>query len=368
MSDSASQLAPTDVSEAADAFQAALDAETPSRSRKDPAERRPSKTEIEDLFPNKQMDRREAEGGANEPPPRPVSDDPEADEDEDASAEEYDDEEAPDEGPPEEEYDDEESPSEIDPNQIVRVMVDGQPMEVSVDEMAKGYIRQETFHRRMSELDQGIRAYHQARAQHEQDLALYATQAQELEEYVQAFLPKEPDWRALFEADAKNGTNHASQLRFEWEQMVGKISGLHQNRVYAQQVLQQRERERISDFVQANRLKLSQDRPEWRNEKVWRRDSDSMRRTALNAGFSPQEIATLYDARMVTVLDKAAKWDRMNAAKPKPVRQQASTRPNGVTPSRNMSRSFDRAERRQNRGSSKDQLVAAFERDLSREG
>ena len=40
----------------------------------------------------------------------------------------------------------------------------------------------------------------------------------------------------------------------------------------------------------------------------------SMRRTAFAAGFSEQEVATVYDPRMLGILRKASKYDRMMAA------------------------------------------------------
>jgi hypothetical protein len=44
-----------------------------------------------------------------------------------------------------------------------------------------------------------------------------------------------------------------------------------------------------------------------------------MRRTAMAAGFSEGEVATVYDPRMLTVLLKASKYDRMMATRPKAV-------------------------------------------------
>ena len=44
-----------------------------------------------------------------------------------------------------------------------------------------------------------------------------------------------------------------------------------------------------------------------------------MRRTAMEAGFSEDEIGTTYDERMLTVLNKAAKYDNMMRNKPLPV-------------------------------------------------
>jgi hypothetical protein len=52
-----------------------------------------------------------------------------------------------------------------------------------------------------------------------------------------------------------------------------------------------------------------------------------MRRTALTHGFSEEEISQVYDSRMLNVLLKASKYDRMMAARPKPVNRGATPRP-----------------------------------------
>ena len=43
-----------------------------------------------------------------------------------------------------------------------------------------------------------------------------------------------------------------------------------------------------------------------------------MKKTAMSAGFSEKEVDTVYDHRMLTILRKASKYDRMMASKPKP--------------------------------------------------
>ena len=39
----------------------------------------------------------------------------------------------------------------------------------------------------------------------------------------------------------------------------------------------------------------------------------------MSAGFSEQEVATVYDSRMLSVLRKASRYDRLMAAKPRAV-------------------------------------------------
>src|SRR6188768_737899 len=150
--------------EATAAFDAAMDAESPSRSKQDEGERQaPRRQDIEDIFPRRRMDRSEREGGANEVPEevrqrraearaRGQGVDEDADAEDDPRRAPYEDREGQDEEgtPPEqdeedyEEPEDEEEPdepeaAEADPNAVYRINVDGEPIEVTLDEMARGY-------------------------------------------------------------------------------------------------------------------------------------------------------------------------------------------------------------------------------------
>lgn len=386
MSDSPGIFATEGVSEAAQAFEAAIDAETPSRSRRSEPRKDEEKQDLGDLFPNRQMDRRETEGGAGDEPeivkqrrlearrqreetdsdPRdPTEGNEEGDEEDDEVDVEGDE---PDEDAPEGDEEDEEEgpePGPLDLNTAVQVTVDGQPVEVTLGEAIRGYIRQETFHRRMGELGQGVQELNASR-QHL--VVAYQQQAQDgerLAAFIEAIMPQEPDWNTLYRSDPAT----AGHLKFQWDEFQkkrGEIDGMVQRARANQQREQMIELHR---FANANRAWLAQQHPEWKNEKVWKRDHDSMRRTARAAGYTDEEVAQLYDARAVTVLLKAAAYDRMMASKPKPVRQGfVAQSKNGSTPARNLAKSFERAERRLSRSGSVRDAAAVFERILDNEG
>lgn len=387
------------MTDATDAFKATLDAEQPSRSRsrKEPKEK-PSNIPMEDLFPRRQMDRSEPEGGEREGDPEVVrkarqqarqqSGDPDFGEAEprprqrapiegnDAdSGEDEDDAEplAPDDEPegdepeaePQEDEDQDDERQQLDLNQIVEVNIDGQPVEVSLNEALRGYIRQETFHQRLGELQQGVQALHGQRGELAQAQEAFVQRAQELEAYVQAFMPQEPNWDALYAEDPAKAALHERR----WRSFTEQVQALQAKREATQRELDAERIRNIHNFANANRAKLAQMFPEWKDEKVWRRDHDSMRRTARAAGYSDEEINQLYDARGVVILLKAAKHDRLMATKPRPVRGPGATplKRNGATPSRNASRSFERAERRLSRTGSIDAAASVFEQILDRE-
>jgi hypothetical protein len=392
---------------AREAFNSAMDAEKPSRSKAEKVRKEePSRIAMEDLFPRRELDRREREGGLDEPVPpavkrareearqrgedvideqpsqrrgkrnfgevedreeKPPRDPTEGnDEDEIDDTEEDDDEELPEQEGEDEEEDEEESAGLLDLSAVVEVNIDGEAQEVSLKEAVRGYIRQETFHRRMGELQQGVAALTTARTELDTTRADIVERAALLEQYVKEFLPEEPNWDEIY---ARNPTEGA-QLERRWRTFQGKVNALVEKRAQTEAELAESRAANLRNFASANRVKMVQDHPEWKNEKAWKRDHDSMRRTARAEGYSDAEINQLYDARGVNILLKASKWDRMMATKPKPVRNGIGkpTNGRGPTPSRgNGPKSFDRAEKRLSRTGSIHDAAGVFERIIDRE-
>jgi len=377
------------LSEATDAFRTAMDAESPSRSvrrtaRKSEAEE-DNRQDLEDVFPNRQMDRSEAEGGADDDP-EPVrraraerqggkqnfgevededegEDDPTEGDDPEPEDEPEDE---PDEPEDEDEEEGEEQTAEFNPNLIVRVNVDGKPIEVSLGEALNGYIRQETFHQRVGEVSNAAKVLYQAKQELDGKLAEHIDQSNALLQIVETFMPQEPNWEEQWRANPQN----ASYLKFQWDEIQKKLDSVRESRARAEAERAAIYQERIGHYISANRAKMAASHPEWRNERIWRRDQESMYRTAYDEGYSPEEVAQLYDARAMNILLDASKYRRMMKNKPKPVRQHATpTRQHGATPQRgNVSRTFDRAEKRLSRTASLKDAERAFQGILDREG
>jgi hypothetical protein len=358
MSDSPASgvMATEGMSDTTDAFQAAMDSETPSRSKRATRDNdeAPAKMAIDDLFSQKEIDRSEQEGGADEPPPK-VRDDEDVDEDESSDAEEAEVEEEVEEEP--------QRAGDLDLEQVIRTTIDGEEVELPLSEAIRSGMREKTFHKYLSQLDLAVRETNQQRQNLTEHYQQHLQAVREFDTWMNELVPQ-PDWPTLFRADP----TRAMTLKVEWDEMQQKREGVRGYLSAMQQRQRQEEVRQLHNFANANRAQLASTHPEWKDEKVWRRDHDSMRRTAQSAGYSDDEVNTLYDARAVTILNWASKYLRMMAAKPKPVKQGFTPgKRNGATP-RNVSRAFDRAERRVSRGDARGDLEATFERMLNTEG
>jgi hypothetical protein len=241
--------------------------------------------------------------------------------------------------------------------------VDGQPAEVSLQEALQGYVRTETFHRRLNQLQQVAQHIEAERAALAQGREYYSELIPALQQQLASLQPQEPNWDALYEENPVEAAKLERQWR-TYRERLGQLS-LENQRGHQERVRERQRQEAV--FEDTERRKLASWVPEWTDSKKWDRDRKSMIRTAVAYGFSEQELNGLRDARYTMALRDATKWREMMAAKPKPVRQQGSLRPGAIS-SRAAPNGQARAERRLQRTGSVRDAARAFEQDLDREG
>jgi hypothetical protein len=339
---------PDEANDLANHFEGVLDKEEGRAERPARRERRDEEAvEQDDLFPQ-----RATEGEPNEDDGEPEQQevDDEGDEEEDRRRPQ-----------PDEEEDDQETALDLD--QVVRVNVDGQAAEVSLQEALNGYVRAETFHRRLNQLGQVAQQIEAERADLARGREYYAGMIPALHQQLLSLQPQEPDWDKLYEENPQEAARLERQWR-SYREKLGQLANEHQR------VQQEQERERqrnVAIYEDTQRRQLAQWVPDWTDGKKWERDRRSMIRTAMGAGYSEKELGELRDARATIVLLKAARYDAMMAAKPRPVRQQGALRPGAIS-SRAAPNGLARAEKRLQRSGSVRDAARAFEEDLNREG
>jgi len=200
--------------------------------------------------------------------------------------------------------------------QEVEVTVDGEPVKVTVKEALEGYVRTETFHRRMNQLDEAKKIVRRAAADAVQNYEYSMNVARQMEAHMKQMIPEEPDWDAEFQKDPAK----ARELQRYYEK-ANAFRGQLQNQL-KEALAKQNESQtvQLQAFAEEENAKFeSMNRKHWTDPKRKVKDLQSMRRTGLSAGFSEDELSQVYDSRMLQVLLKASKYDRMMAAKPKPV-------------------------------------------------
>jgi hypothetical protein len=204
-----------------------------------------------------------------------------------------------------------------DDGEKYEITVEGETQHVSLVEALRGYVRQETFHKRLQQLNQDKTGVDAEAQRLQQNWRHLIKARQDYEQDMQAMIPQEPNWDQEFARDAQAA--HAHQKIFA--ALYGKLAQSRQARAQYEAYNAQEEARRVERYATEGFSKFVMDN-KIPDEATLKKELQSMRRTAAAAGFNEYEVATVYDPRMLTVLRKASKYDRMVAA----------TRPRAVIP------------------------------------
>jgi len=310
------------IDEAAAAFDASIASETTAKSPGPKIDR--TEGPPERMFENVgdlEIDEDSPEKGGgddyDDPPVRTEEDEDEEVDEEDA--EDEDDEEPEEDGNEAEFY-----------AQEVPVMIDGQEKTVTLKEALEGYVRTQTFHQRMNEVEEAKKVIRDTAADVVQNFEYSANLAKQIEAHFEALVPPEPNWDEEF----KRNPARAREIQKYYDQVKGFRSQLQAKIQEANTEKAKHNAVQLKAYVEDEAKKFDQ-----ANTKYWAtdpkkktKDLQAMRRTALTHGFSEDEISQVYDSRMLQVLLKASKYDRMMASRPKPVSRQTEAKPTKQVP------------------------------------
>jgi hypothetical protein len=208
---------------------------------------------------------------------------------------------------------DEEEAEEVEPEpEKFTVKVDGKELEVTKEELLRGYQREADYTRKTQKLAEERRMveseFEQVRVEREQ----YAQVLGQLQQKLQEMTPQEPNWEQLEKQDpteyARQWTNHQRR-----QQQQAAIAAEQMRLNQMQQAEQAKAmQERLLD--EANRVKELI--PEWRSPERAKEDGKALIEYGQKLGFSEQELGNVTDARALVALYKAWKFDQMMSKKP----------------------------------------------------
>lgn len=273
-----------------------------------------SMNEALSLLSNPPADTAAEENEAQEEPQQPEAEalDAATDNADEAPDDDIDDDEA-DEG--EDDYDDDEyEEATEEPQQTYKVKIDGEEVEITLDEALNGYQRQQSFTRKSMELANQRKAFEQEAAEVKQMRDTYAQQLELLSAQIQQTVQQEPDWRALAETMSERDLFLA---KTEWDQYKEQQKTVEAERQrVAEQQMQDHQRN-LEKHLQHQRVDMLQRIPDWQNDETRETERQEVIKYAQRRiGFSEEEIANASDARAIELLYKAWKWDNLQSKKP----------------------------------------------------
>jgi len=233
----------------------------------------------------------------------------ESDEDSETAASEEDDsgvEDAPEEESLEEQSGEEEETEEGEQPQTFTVKVDGKEVSVTLDELQKGYSRTQDYTRKTQQIaevrkqaEQETQAVRAEREQYAQLLGALQAQLQSSEPQI--------DLERLYHEDPIEWVRQKEVMR-ERQEKLGAIQSEQQRLSQVSQYEQQRAMEaQLASQQEALLAAL----PDWKDPKKAKAEKALVIESAKAAGFTDEDLKSVYDHRLVLLLRKAALFDQM---------------------------------------------------------
>lgn len=234
-----------------------------------------------------------------------------ADESEDSEAAALDEEssgveDAPEEESSEEQSGEDEQPDEQDQPQTFTVKLDGKEVAVTLDELQKGYTRTQDYTRKTQQIaevrkqvEQETQAVRAERGQYAQLLGALQAQLQATEPQV--------DLDRLYHEDPIEWVRQKEVMRERQEKSLAIQA--EQQRLY--QTSQYEQQRAMEAQLSSQKDALLSALPAWKDPKTAKAEKALVIESAKAAGFSEDDLKSVYDHRLVLLLRKAGLYDQM---------------------------------------------------------
>lgn len=203
----------------------------------------------------------------------------------------------------------------LDPNLKVKVKIAGEDREVTLEEALKGYSRTEDYTRKTQELAERRKALEPEFLGVRDERQKYAVLLGQLEHSLaeQAAVVGRPDW-AKVQAEQPE---EFPALYASWAAYDERMAAIRKERTDAEAVVARDRAESDKQYLAQQKAKLLEFIPEWSDTKVAKAEKEKLVAFALDAGYSPEEVDLVVDARIIRVLRKAMLHDQAQKDKPK---------------------------------------------------
>lgn len=190
------------------------------------------------------------------------------------------------------------------------IKVDGEELEVGIEELKNGYQRQADYTRKSQALAEQRKETEQIQSERmrlEQERQMYANGLQMLQEQQAAKLKpfESVDWESLKSEDPYQYMIKKDEYRDAQE----RVTNIQQQQHLVQQEQAQQAQQARAHFVQQEYSRLVEALPEWNDSKsTIKKDVQDY---AISAGFLPEEVNQLADHRSVLLIKKAMEYDKL---------------------------------------------------------
>ena len=207
--------------------------------------------------------------------------------------------------------DDEQESDEFESDDTVfTVKVNGQEIEVGLDELKAGYSRQSDYTKKSQALSEERRSFEQDRDAVLLERQQYAQLLGALQQQLNGMDEPAPDFDRLYDEDPIEAT----RLERQWQQRQSakqqKMQAIQLEQQRVQEANRQYQMQTMQQILQEEVQRLPEVIPEWRNDEVAAREREELREYLINSGVAEEELQALVRANHIKVLRKAMLYDK----------------------------------------------------------
>tara|TARA_R100000995_G_C3444946_1_gene105175 strand:- start:49 stop:867 length:819 start_codon:yes stop_codon:yes gene_type:complete len=225
-----------------------------------------------------------------------------------------------------------------EPSYVVKV--DGSEMEVTLNELLRGYQREADYTRKTSELSLEKSKYNDLLQQSQSEINQKLSKLTELTTMAQQELQREYsniDFERLYEDDPVEAARQEHKMRKRAENL-----NMIQEETRANQM------QEFQKYIQEQQNKIATLIPDFSDPAKATKMKSDMRRYLSGVGYSDQEINSIYDSRQVLLIKDAMTYDKLRKANPK-VTKKVAKAPRVVKPGVAKTKADELAQRRRDK-------------------
>jgi len=207
--------------------------------------------------------------------------------------------------------DDEQESDEFESDDTVfTVKVNGQEIEVGLDELKAGYSRQSDYTKKSQALSEERRSFEQDRDAVLLERQQYAQLLGALQQQLNGMDEPAPDFDRLYDEDPIEAT----RLERQWQQRQSakqqKMQAIQLEQQRVQEANRQYQIQTMQQILQEEVQRLPEVIPEWRDNDVAAKEREELREYLINSGVAEEELQALVRANHIKVLRKAMLYDK----------------------------------------------------------
>ncbi len=212
---------------------------------------------------------------------------------------------------------------EVSEPQLYAVKINGEDVEVTIDELQSSYSRQADYTRKTQELAQQRKTVKEQQSEVAKNEAIYKELLPKMEAALSESLGDEPNWETLYSNDPIGYVRE----RDLWNEKQQKLQAVQAEQTRLQEEDQVKQQEQIQKYMQYGEKQILNHVPEWKDKTIQQEEKLAIRDHAINdLGFTAEEINQVYDYRLLMGLRNSWMQNKTQKAVKKKPTQKASAR------------------------------------------